>query len=80
MEEVKNKASPGNKKGQGKSENQEPALDEDDENEDDLESMQMIDFDNFVGRHINEKKMVEISIERKSLGTKAHEVCLDLHT
>ncbi len=80
MEEVKNKASPGNKKGQGNSENQEPAHDEDNENEDDLESMQMIDFDKLVGHLINEKKMVEISIEMKSLGTKAHEVCLDLCT
>ena len=39
--------------------------------------MQIIDFDKLVGRLINEKKMVEIKIEMKSSGTKAHEVCFD---
>jgi hypothetical protein len=47
---------------------------------DELDGMQIIDFDKLIGELKFEKKMVEICIGRKSHGSKEEEVCLNAAT
>ena len=74
---TKEKGKTSSKVGNGNGKTQEQAGNADECDEDELDSMQIIDFDKLVGKLKFEKKMVEICIGRRTNGTKDQEVCLN---